>query len=66
MENARKTMKREYAITLMVALFAMFVWGLIENREEIVEVAKYLTYPVFLFNAAAFGLDAVAKQLTVR
>lgn len=62
MEQVKKTYKRETALGLLAALAALFVWGLIVERADIVDTARYLTTPVFLFATAAFGMDAVAKQ----
>lgn len=66
MEPVQKTMKREYAVALMLFVLGLFMWGLIAQRTDVIETAKYLTFPVLLFNAAAFGLDAAAKQFGLR
>lgn len=66
MEKAQKTLKREYAVALMLFVLGLFLWGLIAVRVDIVDVAKFLTVPVLLFNAAAFGLDSAAKQFSLR
>lgn len=57
-----KTYKRETAIALLLALSGLFLWGLIAQRVDVVEVGKFLTMPVFLFLGGAFGIDAMAKQ----
>lgn len=57
-----KTYKRETAIAMLLALSGLFLWGLIAQRVDVVEVGKFLTMPVFLFLGGAFGIDAMAKQ----
>jgi hypothetical protein len=57
----QKTYKREAAITMLVFLGALFIASLF--YKEAVQAAEYLTTPVFLFAAAAFGVDAYAKQV---
>lgn len=58
----QKTYKRETGCIMFVMLAGLFVWGLVAESEQVVDVAKFLTTPVFMFAGAAFGMDAVAKQ----
>jgi hypothetical protein len=61
MEN-QKTYKREVAVALMLFLMGMFVWGVIEDSGKAMQVAEFLTLPIFTFLGGAFALDAVFKQ----
>ena len=56
----QKTYKREVAIAMLVFVGGFHVLGM--WMPEAVQVAEYLTTPVLLFVAAAFGMDAYAKQ----
>ena len=56
-----KTYKRELAVALQVVLDAFFVGALRSDRAF--EEAQYLTMPVFLLAATAFGMDSFAKQI---
>ena len=56
-----KTYKRETAAVMLVFLSSFFVWGVWEPMA--MEVAKYLTTPIFLFVTAAFSMDAYSKQM---
>jgi hypothetical protein len=58
-----KTLKREYALVMMALLVGTFAAGLIMQREDVTDIGKYLTPFVFGFNLAAFGMDALAKQI---
>lgn len=51
-----KTYKREVAIALLVWLAYV-----VETKDA--TIIEVLVWPVFAFSAAAFGLDAAAKQL---
>jgi len=55
-----KTYKREVAGAMLVFLGVMFVWGV--WNEVAMEAARYLTLPIFTFNAGAFAIDAVFKN----
>lgn len=57
-----KTFKREVSGALLLALAGAFIWGHLADSGSIIDSAKYLTTPVFLFASGAFGLDAIAKQ----
>ena len=57
----QKTYKREVASAMLVFLGVLFCLGLF--HPEAVQAAEFLTTPVFLFTAAAFGVDAYAKQV---
>lgn len=57
----QKTYKREVAMAMLAFLGTMFIVSLWFT--EATQVAEYLTTPVFLFAAAAFGIDAYAKQV---
>ncbi len=57
-----KTYKREVASIMLAFLAIMYVWG-VYNPSSL-QVAEYLTTPVFLFVAGAFGMDAYSKQVT--
>lgn len=56
-----KTYKRETAITLLMFLGGLFVWGVFGN-EAAADAARFLTLPVFAFAGGAFGMDALAAQ----
>ena len=56
-----KTYKREAATALFLALGGFFLAGI--WVESAMQSAEFLTTPVFLFGAAAFGVDAYAKQI---
>ena len=56
-----KTYKREVAGAMLVFLGALHVWGI--YAPEAAQTAEYLTVPIFMFAAAAFGVDAYAKQV---
>lgn len=58
----QKTYKREVGGFMLLALAVLFGYALAVDNERAVDVAKFLTTPVFMFAAGAFGLDAVAKQ----
>ncbi len=57
----QKTYKREVAIGMLVFLGIFFIASLFYT--EAAQVAEYLTTPVFMFAAAAFGVDAYSKQV---
>ncbi|KIC39350.1 hypothetical protein [Leisingera sp. ANG-M7] len=57
-----KTYKRETAWVLLATLAGAFVYGHGAGQEAVVDSAKFMATPVFLFAAGAFGLDAIAKQ----
>lgn len=57
----QKTYKRELASAMLVFLGALFCSGL--YYQEAMQAAEFLTTPVFLFSAAAFGIDSYAKQV---
>jgi hypothetical protein len=59
--DAPKTYKREVSCGMLVFLGVFHVLGL--WKPEAVQIAQYLTTPVFMFAAAAFGVDAYAKQV---
>ncbi|MDC0657035.1 hypothetical protein N6L27_03395 [Leisingera sp. SS27] len=61
-----KTYKRETAWALLAALAGAFAYGHGAGQEAVVDSAKFMATPVFLFAAGAFGLDAIAKQFGVR
>jgi len=56
-----KTYKREAASAMLVVLGMFFVAGI--WIEPAMQIGQYLTAPVFMFAAAAFGVDAYAKQV---
>jgi hypothetical protein len=56
-----KTYKREAAGGLFLVLGAFFLAGI--WVEAAMQAAEFLTAPVFMFGAAAFGVDAYAKQV---
>ena len=56
-----KTYKREAAGGLFLVLGAFFLAGI--WVEAAMQAAECLTAPVFMFGAAAFGVDAYAKQV---
>jgi hypothetical protein len=56
-----KTYKREAAVALFLALGGFFLAGI--WVESAIQIAEFLTTPVFMFGAAAFGVDAYAKQI---
>jgi hypothetical protein len=53
---AKKTYKRELAVTLLVWLAYV-----VEVKD--VSIVEVLVWPIFAFVGAAFGFDAMAKQL---
>lgn len=57
-----KTYKRETAWALLAALGGAFVYGHGAGQDAVIESAKFMATPVFLFAAGAFGMDALAKQ----
>ncbi|AUQ64452.1 hypothetical protein [Phaeobacter inhibens] len=61
-----KTYKRETAWALMGCLVGAFIYGHGSEHAAVVESAKFMATPVFLFAAGAFGLDAIAKQIVTR
>lgn len=60
--NERKTYKRETACVMLATLAGLFAWGLSVDKAQVVDVAKFLTTPIFMFAGGAFGMDAIAKQ----
>ena len=58
---AEKTYKREVAIAMLFAVFGLAIAGVWEQGAA--DAAKMLSWPVFMFAGAAFGLDAFAKQI---
>lgn len=56
-EKPKKTYKREVAVCMLLGLGALVFTG-------DVKMVETLVWPVVGFAAAAFGLDAVAKQWT--
>lgn len=56
-----KTYKREVAIAMLAFIGVFHVLGM--WWPEAVQVAEYLTTPVFIFAGAAFGMDAYVKQV---
>ena len=59
----KKTYKREWSVTILFIVFAFYVTAFITAREDILEAAKHLTMPAFLFLGGAFGIDAYGKQI---
>lgn len=57
----KKTYKRETAMGMLVFLGVLFLAAIWEP--VLIDTAKYLTTPIFLFATAAFGLDAYSKQV---
>lgn len=57
-----KTYKREVAGVLLVFLMAMFVWAVIDTTGRAMQIAEFLTLPIFTFAGGAFALDSVFKQ----
>jgi hypothetical protein len=57
-----KTYKREVAVAMLIFVGAFHVLGM--WMPEAIQVAEYLTTPVFIFAGAAFGMDAYAKQVS--
>jgi hypothetical protein len=57
-----KTYKREVAVAMLIFVGVFHVLGM--WMPEAIQVAEYLTTPVFLFAGAAFGMDAYAKQVS--
>jgi len=55
-----KTYKREVAISMLMFLGGLFVWGI--WTPEAMQAAEFLTLPIFTFAAGAFAIDAVFKQ----
>ena len=59
-DSTHKTYKRETASVMLLALLGFFLGGL--ESPESLEIAKYLSTPIFLFAAGAFGMDSYQKQ----
>jgi len=57
----QKTYKREVAISMLMFVVGAHTAGMWFS--EAVQMAEYLTTPVFMFAGAAFGMDAYAKQV---
>lgn len=55
-----KTYKREIATAMFVYLALMFVVALDSDRA--LEIAKFLSLPIFGFGGGAFALDWQSKQ----
>jgi hypothetical protein len=55
-----KTYKREVALVMLVCLAGLFVWGV--YSPQAMQVAEFLTFPIFTFAGGAFALDAAFKQ----
>ena len=56
-----KTYNRELSLAMLVFLGVLFALGM--SSVEAMQAAEFLTTPVFMFAAAAFGVDAYAKQV---
>ncbi len=56
-----KTYKREVSVAMLIFVGVFHVLGM--WMPEAIQVAEYLTTPVFLFAGAAFGMDSYAKQV---
>ena len=65
----RKTLKREAAILLIVALICLAVYAMIGDDPALVTaragIVTALAIPILGFAAAAFGMDWVAKQTNI-
>jgi len=48
---------------MLLGLTSLFGYGIYSQDTIMLDVAKFLTTPVFMFNLGAFGLDAMAKQM---
>jgi hypothetical protein len=57
-----KTYKREVSMAMLIFVAVFHVLGM--WIPEAVQVAEYLTTPVFIFAGAAFGMDAYSKQIS--
>lgn len=57
-----KTYKREAGVVMLAALASLFGYGLAAGSAQALDVAEFLTTPVFMFAGGAFGMDAIAKQ----
>ena len=55
-----KTYKREVALVMLVCLAGLFGWGV--YSPQAMQVAEFLTFPIFTFAGGAFALDAAFKQ----
>lgn len=60
----QKTYKREFAAAVALFWAAFCIWGVFEDQA--MSVAEFITWPCLALAAAAFGLDAVAKQMGTR
>lgn len=56
-----KTYKREVAMVMLAALFALYVAGM--WIPEATTAAEALKHEVFIFAGGAFAMDAYAKQV---
>lgn len=57
-----KTYKREVAGVLLLFLMGMFVWAVGDDTGRAMQIAEFLTLPIFTFAGGAFALDSVFKQ----
>jgi hypothetical protein len=57
-----KTYKREVAGALLLFLMGIFVWAVVEETGRAMQIAEFLTLPIFTFAGGAFALDSVFKQ----
>jgi len=55
-----KTYKREVALVMLVCLAGLFGWGV--YSPQAMQVAEFLTFPIFTFAGGAFAIDAAVKQ----
>ena len=55
-----KTYKREVALVMLVCLAGLFGWGV--YSPQAMQVAEFLTFPIFTFAGGAFALDSAFKQ----
>lgn len=61
METKQKTWKREVALGMLVFLGTFYVTSVFSPAA--LSVAEMMQWPLMAFVTAAFGLDAIAKQL---
>lgn len=61
-----KTFKREVAGAMLIAIFVAFFWIILDDDPTLIEarlaVLAIMVGPVFLFAAAAWGMDSFNRQ----
>ena len=64
-DKPAKTYKRETFWGMFVVWLAFAAWGA-WGQPAAVQIAELMFLPMILFGGGVFGLDAMAKQITIR